>query len=148
MTAERHPNCIHPLCGCAGTANCKADPMNTPLPCDIRVGGATFRKGVSLGTFAEAARRWHREAFPAGYELTDEHKAANRARLQGRVAQEVIAEMQRRDEERKAKLATLPPGTCGTCLGEGELGGAESQRYIECLDCDGKGKTTHGVTLA
>lgn len=81
---DRHPNCIHPLCGCAGTANCKSDPMNTPLPADVKVGHTTFRKGVSLRIFVEAARRWHREAFPEGYILTDEQKAANLARLQGK----------------------------------------------------------------
>lgn len=59
------------------------DPMNLPLPCDITVGGGTFRKGVKLITFVEAARRWHREAFPDFYTLTDEQKAANLAALQG-----------------------------------------------------------------
>jgi hypothetical protein len=81
---DKHPDCIHPLCGCAGTANCKSDPMNTPLPCDVKVGHTTFRKGVKLGTFVTAAQHWHREAFPEGYELTDEQKAANLARLQGK----------------------------------------------------------------
>lgn len=79
---ERHPDCIHPLCGCAGTVNCKSDPMNQPLPCDVKVGAITFRKGVKLGTFVMAAQRWHREAFPDFYTLTDEQKAENLARLQ------------------------------------------------------------------
>jgi hypothetical protein len=52
------------------------------LPYDVKVGGTTFRKGVALETFIEAARHWHRHAFPEGYALTDEQKAANLARLQ------------------------------------------------------------------
>lgn len=79
---DRHPSCIYPLCGCHPN-HCVNDPMCKPLPCDITVGGATFRKGVRLGTFVEAARRWHREAHPDFYTLTDEQKAANLARLQG-----------------------------------------------------------------
>jgi hypothetical protein len=55
----------------------------TRLPYDVKVGAATFRKGVALDTFIEAARRWHREAFPDYYTLTDEQKAANLAILQG-----------------------------------------------------------------
>lgn len=57
--------------------------LDAPLPCDVQVGHATFRKGVRLGTFVAAARRWHREAYPEGYTLTDEQKAANLAALQG-----------------------------------------------------------------
>ena len=82
LNDPRHPNCIHPLCGCAGTANCEADPMNTPLPCDVVVGGGTFNKGVKLGTFVKAAQRWHQAAHPDFYTLTDAEKAANLARLQ------------------------------------------------------------------
>lgn len=54
---------------------------NDRLPYDVKVGGGTFRKGVALSTFIEAARRWHREAFPDFYTLTDEDKARNLARL-------------------------------------------------------------------
>ncbi len=54
------------------------------LPYDVKVGGATFREGVALDTFIEAARRWHREAFPDVYNLTPEQKAHNLAVLQGR----------------------------------------------------------------
>lgn len=53
------------------------------LPHDVVVGGNTFRKGVSLSSFIAAAQHWHREAFPEGYELTAEQKAANLALLQG-----------------------------------------------------------------
>lgn len=81
MANNRLPNCCFPLCGCERIGNCKSDPMNTPLPCDVTVGGGTFRKGVRLGTFVEAARRWHREANPDFYTLTDEQKAANLAHL-------------------------------------------------------------------
>jgi hypothetical protein len=60
------------------------DALDVPLPADVVVGGATFRKGVSLLTFVMAARRWHREACPEFYTLTAEQKAANLAYLQGR----------------------------------------------------------------
>jgi hypothetical protein len=56
--------------------------LDVPLPCDVRVGHTTFRKGVKLNTFIEAARRWHREAFPDGYLLTPEQKTENLAALQ------------------------------------------------------------------
>jgi hypothetical protein len=65
-----------------------AEPFDMPLPCDVKVGAVTFRKGVRLGTFVDAARRWHREAFPEGYTLTAEQKAANLARLQACATQE------------------------------------------------------------
>lgn len=34
------------------------DPLDTPLPCDVRCGSVKFSKGVSLRTFVEAATRW------------------------------------------------------------------------------------------
>jgi hypothetical protein len=145
--ANKHPHCIYPLCGCAGTANCKADPLNTPLPCDVKVGGGTFRKGVKLGTFVEAARRWHNLAYPELATLTDEQKAENLAKLQGRAADSILKEWRAAEAKRKEALAALPPGTCGTCLGVGELGSTEGQRFIECPDCDGKGKTPAGVIV-
>lgn len=77
----KHPDCIYPLCGCAGRTYCKSDPMNTPLPCDVSVDGVTFRKGVPLRTFVEAATRWRREAF--GPPPTADEAAANLALLQG-----------------------------------------------------------------
>ncbi len=58
------------------------DPMDTPLPCSVTVGGTTFGKGVALRTFVLAAQRWHREAFPEFYTLTPEQKAENFDRLQ------------------------------------------------------------------
>jgi hypothetical protein len=54
---ERHPNCIYPLCGCGSTADCKSDPLNTPLPCDVQVGQTTFRKGVALRSLVLHANR-------------------------------------------------------------------------------------------
>lgn len=35
-----------------------SEPLDTPLPCDIRVHGMRFGKGVKLRVFAEAAARW------------------------------------------------------------------------------------------
>ena len=60
----------------------QADPLDTPLPCDVKAGHTTFRKGIPLSTFVTAAQHWHREAFPAGYLLTPEQKAENLAALQ------------------------------------------------------------------
>lgn len=34
------------------------DPLDMELPCEIRVPGMRFSKGVKLRTFVEAARRW------------------------------------------------------------------------------------------
>lgn len=51
------------------------------LPEDVVVGGNTFRKGVRLSTFITAAKAWHRVAYPETYDLTDEQRAANLARL-------------------------------------------------------------------
>ena len=39
-----------------------SDPLDTPLPCDIALGSCTFRQGVSLRTFVEAAKRWREQA--------------------------------------------------------------------------------------
>jgi hypothetical protein len=34
------------------------DPLDMPLPCEIRVPGMRFSKGVKLRVFVEAAARW------------------------------------------------------------------------------------------
>lgn len=34
------------------------DPMDMPLPCDVKCGSVTFSKGVSLRTLVNAAARW------------------------------------------------------------------------------------------
>lgn len=39
-----------------GMAN--QDPLDIPLPCEIRVHGMRFSKGVKLRVFVEAAARW------------------------------------------------------------------------------------------
>lgn len=80
--------------------NAEIDPaLEIPLPCDVKVGGATFRKGVSLATFVMAARRWHREAFPEGYTLTPEQKAENLAILQGKAPAPAVDDLQRELDE-------------------------------------------------
>lgn len=63
-----------------------ADPLDIPLPCAVTVGHIPFRQGVSLATFVLAARRWHREAFPEAYELTEEQRALNLANWQALAA--------------------------------------------------------------
>lgn len=45
--------------------NQTTDPLDTPLPCDVKVPGAVFRKGVSLRTFVTAAARWKAKADEA-----------------------------------------------------------------------------------
>lgn len=64
----------HPLCKLA------VQPADV-LPCDVIVGGNTFRKGVSFSTFVAAAQSWHQAAYPDIYTLTDEQKAENLGRL-------------------------------------------------------------------
>lgn len=40
------------------------DPMDAPLPCDVKIGkGMTFKKGVALRTLVKAAERWHADAM-------------------------------------------------------------------------------------
>jgi hypothetical protein len=39
------------------------DPLDTPLPCDVRCGSVTFRKGVPLVELVDAANRWHQAAL-------------------------------------------------------------------------------------
>ena len=63
-------------------------PASKPeLPYDVVVGGNTFRKGVSLDTFVMAAKRWHKDAYPMTYELSQEQKDANLNALLLSVAQ-------------------------------------------------------------
>lgn len=38
------------------------DPLDTPLPCDVRFPGVAFSKGVKLRTLVEAATRWKQKA--------------------------------------------------------------------------------------
>lgn len=66
--------------------------LEVGLPCNVKVGATTFRKGVKLRTLVEAARRWHREAFPDFYALTKEDKAENLARLQGLAAAPAVVQ--------------------------------------------------------
>lgn len=89
-----------PATAAAIRASLGVDPaLEIPLPCDVKVGGATFRKGVSLATFVMAARRWHREAFPEGYNLTPEQKAENLAILQGKAPAPAMGDLQRELDE-------------------------------------------------
>jgi len=58
-----------------------ADPMDTPLPCDVKVGNGTHRKGTTLRALVARMKMLHEAAF--GPEPTQEQKDANLARLQG-----------------------------------------------------------------
>lgn len=62
----------------AGAAPVPTEPV---LPYDVGICGNTFRKGVKLSTFIAAAKRWHREAYPESYDLTDAQRAENLNRL-------------------------------------------------------------------
>lgn len=42
-----------------------ADPMDVPLPCDVRFPGVTFKKGVPLRLLVNAASRWKQMADAA-----------------------------------------------------------------------------------
>lgn len=41
------------------------DPLETPLPCDVRCGSIRFSKGVPLRILVEAATRWRALATKA-----------------------------------------------------------------------------------
>jgi aconitase B len=41
------------------------DPLDMPLPCDVRFPGVTFGKGVALRTLVNAATRWKARADEA-----------------------------------------------------------------------------------
>lgn len=41
------------------------DPLDTPLPCDVRIGHVTFRQGVPLREFVDTAQLWHGMAMDA-----------------------------------------------------------------------------------
>jgi hypothetical protein len=57
------------------------DPMDTPLPCDVKVGGGTHRKGTSLRCLVARMQMLHRAAF--GDPPSPEEAARNLAVLQG-----------------------------------------------------------------
>lgn len=83
-TDERHI-CDYPICSERGSGhplacNCRSasappraaktdtvaimDPLDTPLPCDVKCGSVVFRKGVKLRVLADAAERWRAAAAP------------------------------------------------------------------------------------
>lgn len=70
----------------APATQAQQDPTEHKLPYDVTVGAVTFRSGVSLETFVNAAKRWHRAAYPQSYELTQEQKDANFSKLTGGAA--------------------------------------------------------------
>lgn len=41
------------------------DPLDTPLPCEVRINHIRFSKGVPLRTLVDAATRWHTQARDA-----------------------------------------------------------------------------------
>jgi hypothetical protein len=57
------------------------DPMGTPLPCDVKVGNGTHRKGTSLRALVNRMQMLHEAAF--GPEQPQAEKDANLAVLQG-----------------------------------------------------------------
>jgi hypothetical protein len=77
------------------------DPMDTPLPCDVKVGNGTHRKGTSLRTLVNRMQMLHEAAF--GPELSQAEKDANLAVLQG--AQPPKAEPD--DAQRDAQAAEI-----------------------------------------
>ena len=59
------------------------DPMDTPLPCDVRIGNGIHSKGTSLRTLVNRAQRLHEAAF--GPAPTKEEAAANLEQLRSAV---------------------------------------------------------------
>lgn len=54
-----------------------ADPLDTRLPCDIKVGSVSIREGCKLRTLVTRMESLHRMAMSAMPPLTDEQKNAN-----------------------------------------------------------------------
>lgn len=50
----------------------ETDPLETPLPCDVKIGGITHAKGTSLRSLVMRAKKLHEAAF--GPELPDAMK--------------------------------------------------------------------------
>ena len=67
----------------APEAPAQNDPMDTPLPCDVRIGNGIHRKGTSLRTLVNRAQRLHEAAF--GPAPTKEEAAANLEQLRSAV---------------------------------------------------------------
>lgn len=57
------------------------DPLDTPLPCDVKVGGMTIRKGCKLRTLVTRMESLHRMLMKHMPEPTQEQKAAFAALL-------------------------------------------------------------------
>jgi len=93
----------------AAKAEAPADPLDTPLPCDIKVGACTMRKGVKLRTLVTRMEGLHRMAMEAQSDPTPEQRAefeklfplaAQQAAAPGSLAAEA------------AKLAPILRGMC------------------------------------
>lgn len=58
-----------------------ADPLDWPLPCDIKIGGGTHSKGSSLRSLVRRMKALHEAAFPGQASITAEQQDANLERL-------------------------------------------------------------------
>lgn len=89
-------------------------------------GGATDRERMAFLAGFDAARNPNRPP-PA----VDIHAA-------------VAAFWRKEREDKEARAAALPPGTCPDCEGEGQQGGQFCGGYWECETCSGTGKASPG----
>jgi hypothetical protein len=78
-----------------------ADPMDTPLPCDVTVGHGTHRKGTRLGSLVARMKMLHEAAF--GPAPTPEAAARNLAILQGAAPEPAAALTDAKDAARMAE---------------------------------------------
>jgi hypothetical protein len=60
-----------------------ADPMDTPLPCDVTVGHGTHRKGTKLRSLVRRMELLFDIAHAGWRDITPEQQADNLARLRG-----------------------------------------------------------------
>lgn len=77
-----------------------ADPLDTPLPCDVRVGNGTHRKGTTLRTLITRMKMLHEAAF--GPEPSQAEKDANLAAL--RCVAPAVAELPALPEPTEAMI--------------------------------------------
>lgn len=113
------------------------DPMDWPLPCDVKVGAGTIRKGCPLRTLVlrmESLHRMASAAFP--------HDPAQAAEFWKRV--EEIRGAGAQEDVQGGDLTTVD---CPTCTGKGMVGGHVGQTpesydeiAIACDECSGQGK--------
>lgn len=97
MPGFREPLNFSKLDVYAGPWGSAEDPLDSPLPCDVKIGGGTHAKGTTLRLLVSRAQRYYDELY--GPAPSRKEQAANLARLQGLVT----AKFKLGDRVRKTK---------------------------------------------